>query len=295
MCSGTPPLGDRDCRRIRSGHWAPRTDTCRRAEGDRTPQRGSRPDRPDRGPHPQQSVPRLEGRPGAGPRQDFDLMPQGDVLKRELASVSGGRPQSRERVSADQPHRRLPPGGEPRGPARLPQTARGFNNCTAQARRRQSASRSPQRRSRVSCSDMVSGEGSIPRSSARQRRFLVAERQSPFIYHPSLTRADPSTGRSPRTKSRAPMVVKLDPDHEETRAIHDLIDFTGLAIVEVGCGDGRLTRRYADAAASIFAFDNRRAACGARQRTPTTRANTHDHLRGRRYFGDGAPRRRHST
>ena len=51
------------------------------------------------------------------------------------------------------------------------------------------------------------------------------------------------------------MVVKLDPDHEEIRAIHDLIDFTDLAIVEIGCGDGRMTRRYADAAASVFAFD----------------------------------------
>jgi ubiquinone/menaquinone biosynthesis C-methylase UbiE len=51
------------------------------------------------------------------------------------------------------------------------------------------------------------------------------------------------------------MVVKLDPDQEETRAIHDLIDFTGLEIVELGCGDGRMTRRYADTAASVFAFD----------------------------------------
>jgi len=51
------------------------------------------------------------------------------------------------------------------------------------------------------------------------------------------------------------MVVQLDPDGEETRAIHDLIDFSGLDVVEIGCGDGRLTQRYANTAASVLAFD----------------------------------------
>ena len=31
--------------------------------------------------------------------------------------------------------------------------------------------------------------------------------------------------------------------------------FTGAHVIEVGCGDGRLTKRYAERAASVLAFD----------------------------------------
>ncbi len=46
----------------------------------------------------------------------------------------------------------------------------------------------------------------------------------------------------------------LDPDEVETR-VHSLVDFHGKDVVEVGCGDGRLTWRYAHHAASVLAFD----------------------------------------
>ena len=49
--------------------------------------------------------------------------------------------------------------------------------------------------------------------------------------------------------------VRSDPEDAETAALRALIDFTGLRVLEVGCGDGRLTWRYADRAAQVVAID----------------------------------------
>jgi len=49
--------------------------------------------------------------------------------------------------------------------------------------------------------------------------------------------------------------VALDPEEAETRAIHELIDVTGRDVLEIGCGDGRLTRRIASGARSMLAVD----------------------------------------
>jgi ubiquinone/menaquinone biosynthesis C-methylase UbiE len=51
------------------------------------------------------------------------------------------------------------------------------------------------------------------------------------------------------------MAVFADPEDTETRALHDYADFSGKRVLEIGCGDGRLTWRYADRAASIVAID----------------------------------------
>jgi len=51
------------------------------------------------------------------------------------------------------------------------------------------------------------------------------------------------------------MPVLLDPEDTETNALHDFADFTGKRVLEVGCGEGRLTWRYADRAASVVAID----------------------------------------
>jgi len=52
------------------------------------------------------------------------------------------------------------------------------------------------------------------------------------------------------------MAVREDPEQNEDRALARLIpSFTGLRIVEVGAGDGRITRKFAAAAASIIAID----------------------------------------
>jgi ubiquinone/menaquinone biosynthesis C-methylase UbiE len=50
-----------------------------------------------------------------------------------------------------------------------------------------------------------------------------------------------------------PMVV--DPDGVEIATIRDLVDLRGLQVVEVGCGDGRMTFDCARDAASVLAFD----------------------------------------
>lgn len=51
------------------------------------------------------------------------------------------------------------------------------------------------------------------------------------------------------------MAVAQDPEGAETQVIHGLIDFSGTDVLEVGCGDGRLTLRYADRTRSVLALD----------------------------------------
>ena len=57
------------------------------------------------------------------------------------------------------------------------------------------------------------------------------------------------------------MPIELDPEEREIRALVTLLpNLQRSRVVEVGCGDGRLTRRYAQRAASVFAFDPDEAA-----------------------------------
>jgi 2-polyprenyl-3-methyl-5-hydroxy-6-metoxy-1,4-benzoquinol methylase len=51
------------------------------------------------------------------------------------------------------------------------------------------------------------------------------------------------------------MTIRSDPENNEIRALFDLVDFSGGAVLEVGCGDGRLSRRYAEAAAHVTGID----------------------------------------
>jgi ubiquinone/menaquinone biosynthesis C-methylase UbiE len=53
------------------------------------------------------------------------------------------------------------------------------------------------------------------------------------------------------------MPVFADPEDTETRALHAYAEFSGQRVLEIGCGDGRLTWRYADRAASVVAIDPR--------------------------------------
>jgi ubiquinone/menaquinone biosynthesis C-methylase UbiE len=49
--------------------------------------------------------------------------------------------------------------------------------------------------------------------------------------------------------------VLLDSEEAETRAIHELIDFTNRDVLDVGCGDGRLTWRFAEPTHSVLGLD----------------------------------------
>ena len=51
------------------------------------------------------------------------------------------------------------------------------------------------------------------------------------------------------------MTVRTDPEGNETDALFDLVDLEGAEVLEIGCGDGRLTWRYADRTAHVTAID----------------------------------------
>ena len=65
------------------------------------------------------------------------------------------------------------------------------------------------------------------------------------------------------------MPLLVDPDGVELPTIRELVDLDGLRIVEIGCGEGRMTFGCAERAASIFAFDaDEELIRGARASTP---------------------------
>jgi ubiquinone/menaquinone biosynthesis C-methylase UbiE len=51
------------------------------------------------------------------------------------------------------------------------------------------------------------------------------------------------------------VALRIDPEGVEPRALVELAPVDGLRVLELGCGDGRLTFRYAGAAASVLAVD----------------------------------------
>jgi 2-polyprenyl-3-methyl-5-hydroxy-6-metoxy-1,4-benzoquinol methylase len=65
-----------------------------------------------------------------------------------------------------------------------------------------------------------------------------------------------------------------DPEGAEARALARMIDFTGLRVLEVGCGDGRLTWFYADRAKSVLGIDpDEEVIALARSQTPAELAD----------------------
>ena len=65
------------------------------------------------------------------------------------------------------------------------------------------------------------------------------------------------------------MTQVLDPEGAHLAALRRLGDFQGRRVLELGCGDGRLTLGIAEQAASVLAFDpDAEAIARARQSLP---------------------------
>ncbi len=47
----------------------------------------------------------------------------------------------------------------------------------------------------------------------------------------------------------------VDPEGRETEILHRLVTLRGKHVIDIGCGDGRTTRRLARAAASVLGVD----------------------------------------
>ena len=41
------------------------------------------------------------------------------------------------------------------------------------------------------------------------------------------------------------MTLQKDPERNESKYLHDFVDFTNKRVLEVGCGEGRMTWQYA--------------------------------------------------
>jgi len=74
------------------------------------------------------------------------------------------------------------------------------------------------------------------------------------------------------------MTIRVDPENNEPHALFDLADFNGQRVLEIGCGDGRLTWRYADKAANVTAIDP------FAESITQARGNMPDNLRSRVVF-----------
>jgi ubiquinone/menaquinone biosynthesis C-methylase UbiE len=51
------------------------------------------------------------------------------------------------------------------------------------------------------------------------------------------------------------MTVQKDPERNESRYLHQFADFKDKRVLEIGCGEGRLTWQYAKAARSTVGID----------------------------------------
>ena len=86
--------------------------------------------------------------------------------------------------------------------------------------------------------------------------------------------------------------MQLDPEGNETAALDQLLpDIRGLHVLEIGCGDGRLTRRYAARAGPVLAIDPDPAAIATFRDTIPSTLRRHVDMRTGTIATLGPPRR----
>ena len=71
------------------------------------------------------------------------------------------------------------------------------------------------------------------------------------------------------------MAIVKDPEGNETFTLHEMVDFKDRRVLEIGCGAGRLTWRYADNTAHVTGIDP------LSEDIETARANLPERLIGR--------------
>jgi cyclopropane fatty-acyl-phospholipid synthase-like methyltransferase len=70
-------------------------------------------------------------------------------------------------------------------------------------------------------------------------------------------------------------MIRIDPENNEPCALLAIANFSGKHVLEIGCGDGRLTWSYADKAAHVTAIEpSAEQVAAAKEITP-------DYLQGR--------------
>ena len=63
------------------------------------------------------------------------------------------------------------------------------------------------------------------------------------------------------------MPIRIDPEEVELRALRTAASWRGAKVLEIGCGDGRLTRRLARLGAHVIAIDPDRDAIRIARKT----------------------------
>jgi 2-polyprenyl-3-methyl-5-hydroxy-6-metoxy-1,4-benzoquinol methylase len=78
------------------------------------------------------------------------------------------------------------------------------------------------------------------------------------------------------------VALVIDPEGKELEALAKVVDFTGLRVLDVGCGDGRLVWRIAPQAESVLGVDVER------DEIETARQETPPELRGKVEFREAS-------
>lgn len=71
---------------------------------------------------------------------------------------------------------------------------------------------------------------------------------------------------------------RIDHENNEPRALFEITEFSNKHVLEIGCGDGRLTWRYADKAARVTAIEPNA------EQIALAKENLPKHLKGRVEF-----------